>query len=651
MSQLKLLGQKRFAGVFWTQSIGAFADNFYKQSLIMMVALGALHSDRVPDKSLAALAGALLMLPFVLFSATAGQLADKYDKARLIVGLKLAEMVFSVVGTYAVFTQNLDLCLVVLLFFGFQAAFFGPLKYSILPQLLHREELVTGNAWVEMSTNVFILVGTILANVLVSRGLHDHRMLPVGGVLMVLAVLGFLAARTIPASPPVRGDQAASQSGEAQPLGSQPSVDPSQVRVEWNPITPTFRILKMIAGQRGILNAVLGVSWFWVLGGVLLTMLPFYVTEVLHSSTDVNTMLFALFSVGVAVGSMLCEKLSFGRLELGLVPFGSIGISLSLFALYLLGGPLPKAAQLYEPIPFLSHPGGAAIALCMFLFSVFTGFFIVPLYTFLQERSAPEQRSRVIAGNNVVNSFFLVGALFVYSWMTDVLKVSLPGVFLVLGLANALVAAYIYTLIPEFFLRFAAYLLSHISYRLKVVGAEKVPEEGGLVLVSNHVSLVDWCLVMAAVRRPVHFVMWHTYGEIPVFRFLFRDAGVIPISSARLRPKILEAAFGRIAECLRNGEVVCIFPEGQITRTGQMNEFRNGVERMVRDTPVPVLPLSISGMWGSNFSRVKRSFWRRFVERPLRSRIEIRFGDPVPADQVNAADLQTRVQALRGDDV
>jgi 1-acyl-sn-glycerol-3-phosphate acyltransferase len=623
MSPLALLAQRRFSGIFWTQSIGAFSDNFFKQTLLALVAARGLTFMGLSEATIGLLASAIFMAPYFFFSATAGQLADKLDKAAIIRGLKLAEIVFAVLGALAIHFQAIDACMGVLVFFAFQAAFFGPLKYGILPQLLQEHELVTGNAWVETSTNIFILVGTILGTELIERNVPNWT---VGAFLVAISVVGYFASCTIPSAP---GDP--------------------DVQVDWNPIVPTLQTLRLVAEKRAVLNSILGISWFWALGAVMLSAFPFYAKLQLHCELRVSTLLFVIFSIGVAVGSMWCERLSYGRLELGLVPFGSLGISLFLLGLCWIGSPFPETAHAYTWEHFIHTAAGCQIAACVFFFSVFSGFFIVPLYTLIQQRSDPSSRARIIAGNNIVNALFIVAAVLLTEVLHGHLHMTFSQVFGVMAILNGLVAVYIYSLIPEFSLRFVAYLLTHCLYRLKVIGEEKIPETGGLVLVANHVSFADWLVVMAAVRRPPHFVMWYTYFEMPVVKWLFRDAGVIPISSARLRPKILEAAFRKIRDYLQEGEVICIFPEGQITRTGQLNTFRNGVERMVEDSPVPVVPIALRGLWGSNFSRYKGGFWGRFFRRPFRSKIEVVIGDPIPADQVEASKLQEIVEKLRGD--
>ena len=623
MSSLALLAKKRFSGIFWTQSVGAFTDNFFKQTLLALIAHRGLSFMGLPEETVGQLSGAIFMAPYFFLSATAGQLADKYDKAGIIRNLKILEIIFAAIAAVAIWKQNMNWCVVSLVFFAIQSAFFGPLKYGILPQVLEPEELVTGNAWVETSTNLFILAGTILGTEFVLRGVPDAA---IGGLLVVISVLGFYFSTTIPEAP---GD--------------------INVKVDNNPFIPTWQTLRLLGQRRSILNSVLGISWFWALGMVMLGAFPFYTTKFLHCSLEVSTLLFMVFSVGVAAGSMLCEKLSFGRLELGLVPFGSIGISLFLLLMGLLGNPLPVTEHELSGLEFIKTSGGIAISICVFLFCLFSGFFIVPLYTLIQQRSNPETRARVIAGNNIVNAFFMVLAAGATAIAQGKLHMTYPQIFGTLALVNLAVSVYIYTLIPEFTVRFVAYLLTHIIYRLKVVGEEKIPAEGGVILVANHVSFADWLIVMATCKRPVHFVMWYTYFNIPVLRFLFKGAGVIPISSARLRPKVLGEAFVKIKEYLDAGEVVCIFPEGTITKHGELNKFRNGVEKMVEQTPVPVVPMALKGLWGGNFSRYRGGFLNRFKRRPLRSKIEVVIGEPVAPEDVKAEDLQERVAQLGGD--
>jgi 1-acyl-sn-glycerol-3-phosphate acyltransferase len=623
MSHLGIVANKRFAGVFWTQFIGAFTDNLFKNALTLLVLFKGWSLLGMGPEHVSYLAGVVFIAPFFIFSATAGQLADKLEKSGMIQKLKALEIVFSVVAVVGLYIENLPMLMLVLVFFSLQAAFFGPIKYGILPQLLDDTELVAGNALVEMATNVAILLGTIVAGVLI----HSFPPPMIGWLLFGISILGWMSAKAIP-------------------------LCPSQVpelRVEWNPIPPTLKILKLVAEQRSVFNSVLGISWFWMLGGSIIGFFPVYAKDVLFGDEEIVTLLLAVFSIGVGVGSLWCERLSRGKLELGLVPIGSLGISLFCFHLYYLGQPWMAPAAPLTPGPFLNLTAGRWILFDLFGLATASGFFIVPLYTLIQQRCRPEVRSRIIAGNNIVNALAMVGSYLGLMFLRSK-GWSIPGLFGLLGLVNAGVAIYIYSLIPEFTLRFVSFLLTTIMYRFKVTGEENLPDEGGLVLVCNHVSFVDWLIVAAGIRRPIRFVMWFTYYQLPVVRFLFRDAGAIPISNSHIRPKITERAFVKIKEVLEEGEVLGIFPEGKISKNGQMVTFRPGIEKIIAETPVSVVPMALKGLWGSNFSRKKGGFFQRFFNRPLRSQIELVIGKPVPADQVTAAYLQTLVAELRGPD-
>ena len=623
MTALGLLKEKRFYGLFWTQFIGAFTDNFFKQTLIVLAMYKAdmFSLPGIKGEQLTYLASGLFMAPFFMFSATAGQLADRYVKVHLIRIMKVAEVFFSILALVGLHIRNVPMLLVVLIFFGIQSTFFGPIKYGILPQLLNAQELVGGNATVEMATNIAILLGTIAGGVLIDDPLF------VGCALVGISTLGLLTSLLIPATP---------------------ASDPT-LKVEWNPITPTIKILALLREVKSVFNSVLGISWFWLFGMGLMQIIIPYTHSVLGAESKVETLLLAVFSVGVGVGSLLCERLSFGRLEMGLVPLGSIGISLFCFDLYLVGQPWPVPSELMTLHDFLHH-GFAAwrILIDLLMVSVFSGLFIVPLYTLIQQRTRPEIRSQIIAANNIVNAIFMVASAAGLAYLREK-GFSLPQLLGLLAILNAAVAVYIYTLVREFALRLAAYFLAHVIYRLKVTGEENIPAEGGVMMVCNHVSFVDWLLLAAAVKRPMHFVMWYTFFDIPIAHFLFKDAGAIPISSSKVKPEILRLAFVAIHEALERGEVVCIFPEGGLSKDGSIQTFRSGVEKMLHDMPVPVVPMALRGLWGGNFSQHHGGFWSRFRRRPLRSPIEVVIGKPVPPEEASAAHLQELVQELRGD--
>lgn len=626
---MQLILSARFRGLFWTQLLGAFTDNFFKNALLILIVYKGLGGGDYEEKTISLVASLLFILPFFLFSATGGQLADKYDKATVVQRIKLIELAIAVMASVGLFLGKVGFLMFALALLGLQAAFFGPVKYGIIPQLLETDELVEGNAAVETGTKLAILGGSVAGGLLADQ---PYAIAACSAVMVVFSVAGFLLAKTI------------------QPV---PAADP-ELKVEWNPITPTWKVMQMARQNRPVFLSILGISWFWSIGGGLLTLLPAYGKEVLGVEPQVVTAFTGVFSIGVAIGAVLCGKLSYHRLELGLVPFGSLGISFFLFGVAMARAPFAVAdGQLITMAQMMSHPKGWVILVCLTGIAVSSGLFIVPLYTMIQQRTDEHIRSRVIAANNVLNACFMVLSLIFLAFLAQ-LNFSVLGMFLALCSLNLLVGLYIYTLIPEFFLRFCAYLINHVMYRLRLVNEEVIPRSGAALLVGNHVSFLDWLVVLGSVHRPVRFVMWHTYYNLPLVRFLFRDAGAIPIASGKTHPELLQAAFDSIDEALAQGSLVCIFPEGQLTADGEVGEFRRGVEQILERRPVSVIPFALTGLWDSLFSRQGRRTLGSRLKRFLRPRVSFILGSPTPPPPANqvaglAQKLRSEVLSLRGD--
>ncbi len=622
-SQFRLLAERRFGPFFATQFLGAFNDNAFKNALVILITFQLAQAGGLRPEVLVNLAGALFILPFFLFSATAGQLADKYDKDRVIRALKLLEIGIAALGAVALAQRSVALLLATLFLFGLQSALFGPVKYSILPRTLRHEELVGGNGIVEMGTSIAILVGTIAGGLLVARSDGPGVLVPV--LIVTVALAGYAVSRLIPRVP---------------------SADPT-LRIGWNPVTQTWTLFGIARRNRTVFLSILGVSWFWFFGFMLLSQFPAYAKNFLGGNEYVATLLLAALSVGIGAGSLLCERMSGHKVELGLVPFGSIG--LTLFALDLaFAAPESAAGELLGAGAFLAAPGGLRVLFDLVMIGLFGGFFIVPLYALIQSRAEPQQQSRVIAANNVLNAVFMVAAGLTAALFLE-LGVSIPQLFLLTAVLNAAVAAFIYTLVPEFLMRFLAWLLIHTVYRVEKSGLEHIPEKGPAVLVCNHVSFVDAVVIMAACRRPIRFVMDHRIFATPVLNFIFRTGGAIPIASAKENPETLERAYEAIARALESGDLVCIFPEGRITDTGELNSFRGGISRIIQKTPVPVVPMALRGLWGSFFSRRggRAMSWSARL-RPF-SRIALVASAPWAPETVTPEALQAEVLALRGD--
>ncbi len=620
-NQFALMRQRRFVPFFWTQFLGAGNDNIYKNALVIFVAFHAIGMSSLDTNTLVNLAAGNFILPFVLFSATAGQLADKYDKARLIRWIKLLEIVIMLIGLAGFWQRNLTLLFVALGLLGVHSTLFGPVKYAILPQTLESRELIGGNGLVEMGTFVAILLGTILGGLLVA--VQPNGPVMAGTAAVVVAVAGWAISRAIPSTPAVAPD----------------------LRINWNPVTESWQNLRFAHGNRVVWLSMLGISWFWFYGATFLTQFPNFAKDILGGDEHVVTLLLALFSVGIGTGSLLCERLSGHKVELGLVPFGSIGLTVFAVDLWLATRGM-HATGVTGVGAFLVAPGHWRVVADLVLIGLFAGFYIVPLYALIQERSAASHRSRIIAANNILNAVFMVASAGVAIALLGA-GVSIPGLFLVTGILNAVVAIYIYTLVPEFLMRFLAWLLIHTVYRVTEEGLHNVPENGPCIVVCNHVSYVDAIVIAASVRRPMRFIMDHRIFQVPVLSWLFRTLRAIPVASAKEDPALKESAFKTAADALRNGEIVAIFPEGRLTEDGEMGPFRAGIERMLAETPVPVVPMALRGLWGSFFSR---SYRGRAMQRlrGIFSRIAIVAGPPVSPAEATPDALHARVLAMRG---
>ncbi|MGY2961199.1 1-acyl-sn-glycerol-3-phosphate acyltransferase [Pseudomonas sp. TE36184] len=617
-SQFTLLRTRRFLPFFITQLLGAFNDNIFKQSLILAILYKlTIDGDRAIWVNLCAL---LFILPFFLFSALAGQFGEKFNKDALIRAIKVGEIVIMAVGATGFLFNHLELMLLALFAMGTHSALFGPVKYSIMPQALREDELVGGNGLVEMGTFLAILAGTIGAGIMMSSAHYA----PVVAVAIVgVALLGYLASRGIP--------RAAASS--------------PQLRLDWNIFSQSWATLRLGLGQTpAVSRSIVGNSWFWFVGAIYLTQIPAYAKEWLYGDETVVTLILTVFSVGIALGSMLCEKLSGRKVEIGLVPFGSFGLTVFGLLLWWHSGGMPQNVQANDWLAVLGYGQAWWVLFDILGLGVFGGFYIVPLYALIQSRTAENERARVIAANNILNALFMVVSAIVSILLLSVAKLSIPELFLVVSLLNVAVNAYIFKIVPEFTMRFMIWLLSHSMYRVEHRNLELIPDEGAALLVCNHVSFVDALLIGGAVRRPIRFVMYYKIYRLPVLNFIFRTAGTIPIAGRNEDIQIYEKAFTRIAQYLKDGELVCIFPEGKLTSDGEMNEFRGGVTRILEETPVPVIPLALQGLWGSFFSRdPNKGFFHR-----IWSRVTLVVGQPVTAQAATPSHLQGLVGELRG---
>ena len=621
-NQYALLRQRRFAPFFWTQFAAAGNDNVFKNAFVVFVTFEATHLVSVDPGMIVNVIGALFILPFMLLSATSGQLADKYEKSRLIRLIKLFEIAIMVIGCAGFLLPSIALLFVALTLLGVHSTLFGPVKYAILPQHLATDELVGGNGMVEMGTFVAILIGTIAGGLVVA--IKPDGAYWAGLLTIAIAVFGWLASRRIPVTPAVAPD----------------------LVINWNLFTETWRNLRLAHGNLVVWRSMLGISWFWFYGAIYLAQLPEFTRGVLGGDEHVFTLLLAVFSIGIGVGSLLCERMSGRKVEIGLVPFGSIGLTLFALDLWLATRHFTPAAA-SGVAAFLSQPASWRVIVDIVLLGVFGGLYTVPLYALIQARSEPSHRSRIIAANNILNALFIIVSAVVAIALLKA-GLTIPELFLVVGVLNGLVAIYIYALVPEFLIRFLAWLLIHIMYRVRDEGLDHIPDDGPCVLVCNHVSYVDAMVIAACVRRPIRFVMDHQIFRIPVLSFIFRGMRAIPIASAKVDPTLKDRAIREAQAALAAGEVVGIFPEGRLTESGDINRFRPGVQQIVDAMPAPVVPMALRGLWGSLFSRAEPGRALARLRRAF-APIDLVVAAPIDAASATPEALQAIVAGLRGD--
>ena len=629
-NQFALLRQRRFAPFFWTQFCGAANDNLFKFAFTVMVTY-QLQVSWLPASLAGLVIGALFILPYVLFSATSGQLADKWDKTRLIRLVKSLEIAIMLIAAWGFVSGLVPVLLLCTFLMGLHSTLFGPVKFAYMPQVLSERELTGGNGMVEMGTFVAILLGQVAGGLLVAVPAVGHAEVAVACVL--LALLGRGVAQAIPATP---------------------ATDPG-LKINWNPVSETWRNLRLARENVVVFRSLLGISWMWFFGAVFLSQFPSFAKEVLHGDEKVASLLLVVFSVGIGIGSMLCEVLSRRHVEIGLVPLGAIGMSVFAIDLYFASRGLPPAEQM-GLAAFVAQPAHWHVMADLLLLSLFAGLYSVPMYALIQMRSQPTHRARIIAANNILNALFMIGSSVIAGALLGA-GFSIPQVFLFVVLANAVVAGYIFLLVPEYLLRFVAWVMSRFVYRFKVRGDEHLPVTGAAVLACNHVSFVDAVLLMAASPRPIYFLMDHRIFRAPLLGTLFRLAKAIPIAPQKEDPAAYEAAFERAAQVLREGDLLAIFPEGGITRDGQLQPFKGGIVKILQRAQadglsVPVVPLALTHLWGSFFSRIEQGdAMVRPFRRGLFNRVGLEVGAPMAPAGLSPESLREQVAVLlaRGD--
>jgi 1-acyl-sn-glycerol-3-phosphate acyltransferase len=621
-SQFALLRQGRFAPFFWTQFLGAGNDNLFKFALTVLVTY-QLQVSWLEPKMAGLVIGALFIVPFMLFSATAGQWADKYDKSAIMRWIKVLEIVIMGLAAWGFWHGQVALLLACVFLMGVHSTLFGPVKYAYLPQHLSPQELTGGNGMVEMGTFVAILLGNVGGGLIMGMGQEGARYAAL--VCMLLAVVGWAVSLRIPASP-----------------SSSPNL-----QLNWNPVSETVRNLQLAWQYPSVFRSLLGISWMWFFGAVFLSQFPSFAKDVLGGDTQVASLLLVVFSVGIAVGSLLCETLSRRHVEIGLTPIGAIGMSVFAFDLYLAtkGMQHPSGEALSGVAAFVQQPSHWRVMADLALLAFSAGIYSVPMYALIQLRAQPSHRARIIAANNILNAVFMVvsslgaGAMLAAGF-------SIPDVFAATAILNVLVVGYVFWLMPEYIIRLVMLLVTRVVYRLRVRGDEHLPTDGPAILVCNHVSFVDAVILGVISPRPMVFLMDHRIFKQPALGWFFRMCKAIPIAPQQEDPVVYERAFERAREVLAAGDMLCLFPEGAITRDGQMQPFKGGIMKILESQPAVVVPAALHNLWGSYFSRIDGAAMSKPFRRGLFNRVGVVVGPALAPSEVSLPRLETEVRQL-----
>ena len=568
-----------------TQFQGAFNENALKFLVIFLLLAGTL-SEHQKHVLTGVVGGVLFALPFILFSMTGGYLAARFGMRTVTVGTKILEILVMGLAIYALATQQMNLAFAAVFLASTQAALFGPSKYGLLPELLPEERLSWGNGILEFGTFVAIIGGTMAGAYLADA--FRGRQAVSGTLLLALAVVGLVCACGI---------------------ARVPAVDPTR-RYRLNFLADLWSQVAIIRRDRVLTLAVAGSTWFWFLGALLQFNIVIYGQEVLRLSATRGGLLQAAVGIGVGVGSLAAGYLSGGKIEYGLVPLGALGMTGLGWALAIHGLGFGAVMALLAGLGFAS------------------GFFAVPVNALIQQRPAEADKSAVIAAANLLSFVGIAAASGAYYVMTEWLHLGSSAIFFWSAVSTLAATVYVLRLLPEALLRLLLWMATHSLYRIRVSGRENLPARGGALLVPNHASLVDAALLMAASERPIRFLMFQELYEHPLLKPWAKWLRVIPISPQQ-RPRELIQSLHQASEALRAGELVCIFPEGEMTRIGHLLPFHRGMERILKEAPAPVIPVHLEGVWGSIFSFAGgRYVWKR--PRRVPYPVSLVFGKALP---------------------
>jgi acyl-[acyl-carrier-protein]-phospholipid O-acyltransferase/long-chain-fatty-acid--[acyl-carrier-protein] ligase len=592
--------QRGFWWLFVTQFQGAFSDNVLKWLVISLITGMGFSNDK--RDQLVGVVGALFALPFILFSMAGGYFADRYSKRSVTVGIKVFEIFVMLLALCGLAANQLYLAIACVFLMEVHSAIFGPSKYGLLPELLPERKLSWGNGVLELGTFVSIIGGTVVGASLCKT--FADRQGWSGVVLIVLAGFGLCTSLGI---------------------SKVPAADPGK-KFRPNFLADLWGQIKLIRKDRVLWLATLGNTYFFALAALIQFLIVIYAKDELNlSDPQQSSYLQAATAIGIGLGSFAAGFLSAGKIEYGLIPLGSIGMTV-------------LAALLGRRGLSFAH-----VAVDLSLLGFFGGFFIVPIAALLQHRPDKESRGGVLAAANLLSFVGIFAASGIYTLVTVVLHLSPSTVFVLTAGATLAGTIYLVWLLPDALLRFGLWLLTRTFYRVRVLGRENIPERGGALFVCNHVSFVDGLFLIASTDRRVRFMMFAGNYELPYVKPFARILGVIPISSTQ-RPRDMLKSLQTASEAIRAGDVVCIFAEGQVTRIGQLLPFRRGMEQIMKHVEAPILPVALDGVWGSIFSFEKRRFvwkWPRRIPYP----VTVSFGPPMPP-RATASEVRQAVQEL-----
>jgi acyl-[acyl-carrier-protein]-phospholipid O-acyltransferase/long-chain-fatty-acid--[acyl-carrier-protein] ligase len=572
---------------FWLMFVvefqNAFSDNLLRW-LVTFLIVGMTLSETHRNE-LVPLVGALFALPFILFSMAGGFFADRFSKRDVTVTIKFAEIGIMSVALLGLWLNEIPLMLASVFLMSTHSAFFGPSKYGLLPELLPEKKLSWGNGMFGFGTYSAIITGTIFAGTLSDA--FGKKQLASGAILIALALIGLTLSLRVERVP---------------------AADP-QKKFRANFFGDFFSQMKLIHADRVLFLGVVGNAFLWFLGALLQPTILFYGKDILHLDDTHSGWLQISLSIGIGIGSFAAGFLSGGKIEYGLIPLGMAG--LTVFA------------------ALLSHAGFAVagVAWNLGLLGFFGGFYNVPVNAIIQYRPDAANKGHVIAAAALLSWIGVLIASGVYYLLAAVFNFKPPQIFLAGAVLSLVGMIYCIKLMPDSLVRLILWFLTKTVYRIRVEGRDNIPEKNGALFVCNHVSFVDAPLLMASTDRQIRFIIDKSYYELWWIKPFGKILGLIPIAS-NLGPRELIQSLHAASDAIRSGEVVCIFAEGQITRTGEMNEFHRGYERIMKNVAAPIVPVALVGVWGSLFSFERGKIlwkWPRHIFYP----VTVRFGKPL----------------------